>query len=296
MKKLKISYKTRYGICYNNKIEDFISSDSYSKYFNKINLILTSPPFPLKRKKKYGNFTGNEYVKWLNEIISALTDLLTPDGSLVIEIGNAWQPKLPVMSTLPLRSLLKILESNKLYLCQTFIWYNTAKLPSPAQWVNVERIRVKDSFTNIWWMSKNPNPKANNRNVLNEYSDSMKKLLRTKQYNDGWRPSEHVIGEKSFLVDNSGSIPSNVIVGANTQSSSKYLNYCKANNIELHPARMPEFIPDFFIKLLTDFGDTVMDPFSGSNITGYSAESLQRKWISVEDNLNYVSGSKGRFK
>jgi site-specific DNA-methyltransferase (cytosine-N4-specific) len=296
MVKPKISYRTKLGFCINDKIENFITSNMFSKYENNISLIFTSPPFPLKRKKKYGNYSGAEYVDWLTDISVKLEKLLTPTGSLVIELGNAWEPKYPIMSLLPLKTLLSILEKNNLYLCQSFIWYNSAKLPTPAQWVNVERIRVKDSYTNIWWMSKTPKPKANNKNVLNEYSDSMKKLLVNHKYNSGWRPSEHIIGEKSFFKNNSGSIPSNVLIGANTQSSSKYLSYCKENKLELHPARMPEFIPEFFIKFLTNQEDIVLDPFAGSNVTGYTAEKLQRKWISVEANINYVKGSKGRFK
>ncbi len=181
-------------------------------------------------------------------------------------------------------------------MCQQFIWYNTAKLPSPAQWVNVERIRVKDSFTHIWWMSKSEYPKADNRNVLNEYSLSMQKLLKTKKYNSGIRPSEHNIGKKTFLTDNKGAIPSNVLVSSNTQSYSKYLDYCRENNLELHPARMPIDIPNFFIKFLTDVGDVVFDPFGGSNTTGEAAETLGRKWIAIELNENYILGSKGRFK
>ncbi|MDQ6755307.1 MAG: site-specific DNA-methyltransferase, partial [Bacteroidota bacterium] len=165
----------------------------------------------------------------------------------------------------------------------------------PAQWVNVERIRVKDSFTHIWWMSKNPKPKANNRNVLVEYSDSMKKLLKNQKYNSGLRPSEHNIGEKSFLKNNNGAIASNVLVSSNTQSANGYLNYCKKHQIELHPARMPIDIPIFFIKMLTDENDFILDPFGGSNTTGEAAESLSRNWLSVEYDKNYVLGSKGRF-
>ena len=74
-------------------------------------------------------------------------------------MGNSWEPGEPVMSTLALRSLLEFQSKNGLHLCQEFIWQNPAKLPSPAQWVNIERIRVKDSFTKLWWMSPNVKPK-----------------------------------------------------------------------------------------------------------------------------------------
>jgi len=295
MNNIKLAYKTEFGKCYNGKIEEALKSMVLIGKKNKVNLIFTSPPFPLSRKKKYGNLNGEAYTNWLANICRSLSKLLTADGSLVIEIGNAWEPSMPVMSSLPLKTLLAILEKSKLYLCQQFIWYNSAKLPTPAQWVNVERIRVKDSFTIIWWMSKTTKPKADNSKILVEYSSSMKKLLKTKEYNSGKRPSEHVIGKKSFLKDNGGAIPSNVLIGANTESSSKYITYCKKNNIEIHPARMPKFIPEFFIKFLTDPGELIIDPFSGSNTTGEVAEKLKRNWLSIEANSLYIDGSKGRF-
>ncbi len=291
----KIQYKTTLGKCFHGNVEEILKDKSFQKYKGKINLIFTSPPFPLNRKKKYANLNGIKYVKWLTNITTALKDYLTDDGSLVIEIGNSWEENEPIMSTLPLETLLAIKKKAGFKLCQQFVWFNTAKLPSPAQWVNIERTRVKDSFTNIWWLSKTSSPKANNKNVLEEYSKSMKMLLKTKKYNSGLRPSEHNIGQKSFLKNNGGAIPSNVLIAANTVSNSNYLNGCKENGITPHPARMPNFLAEFFIRFLTDKNDLILDPFAGSNTTGEVSESLNRKWIAIEIDKNYIIGSKGRF-
>ena len=221
-KKIKCVYNTNYGRCFSAKIEDFISSQYFNDYKGKISLIFTSPPFPLNRKKKYGNLSGKDYVDWLTSITTELKKLLKRNGSLVIELGNSWEPGLPVMSTLSLKTLIAVQESGSYYVCQNFVWYNKAKLPTPAQWVNIKRIRVKDSFTNIWWLAKTSNPKANNKNVLVPYSEAMKDLLKNGKYNSGIRPSEHNIGAKTFLKNNSGAIPSNVLIGANTHSTQLY--------------------------------------------------------------------------
>jgi DNA modification methylase len=292
---MKIGYKTPFGTCYNGSIEDFLQSKKATEFRGKINLIFTSPPFPLNRKKKYGNLQGKEYIEWLTRICNSLSECLAENGSLVIEVGNSWDAGNPTMSTLSLEALISIKQNAGLHLCQQFIWYNIAKLPSPIQWVNIERIRVKDSFTHIWWFSKSAKPKANNANILTEYSESMKRLLRRGKYNSGKRPSEHDIGKTSFLTENKGAIPSNVLVSSNTESSHSYFSYCKEKSIELHPARMPKEIPTFFIKFLTDKDDMVLDPFSGSNTTGEAAETLKRKWICIEINEEYIKGSKGRF-
>lgn len=287
-------YSTNLGSMYQMALEDFLDFET-DNLRGKVNLILTSPPFPLNRKKKYGNLNGEAYINWLTEISKRLTSLLTDDGSIVIEIGNSWESGFPVFSTLPIEALLEFKKASNLYLCQEFIVFNPSRLPSPIEWVNKKRIRVKDSFTRVWWLSKTPFPKANNKNVLVEYSSSMKKLLKVKKYNSGKRPSEHVIGEKSFFTNNNGAIAPNVLTLSNTNSNDKYIKYCKKHSLLLHPARMPRELPDFFIKFLTNEGDLVLDPFAGSNTTGEIAQLLSRKWLSVEVNEVYVEGSKGRF-
>lgn len=291
-----IVYTTTLGTFYNGLAEDIINSPQFLELHDKVDLIFTSPPFPLNRKKKYGNIQGEAYITWLANFGSLFNNILKPNGSIVIEIGNSWESGSPTMSTLPLRSLLEFQTRGAFKLCQQFIYYNPARLPSPAQWVNVKRIRVKDSFTNIWWLSPSSNPKADNRNILIEYSDSMKLLLKRQKYNPGKRPSEHNIGKTSFLTNNNGAIPSNVITLANNHANTAYLKYCKEKDLQPHPARMPTGLPEFFIKFLTNEGDLVLDPFAGSNTTGSEAEKLGRRWISIEPNKDYVMGSIGRFQ
>lgn len=292
---VNVAYATSWGLMLHGKSDEFLSDGSLSHFEGKVNLIFTSPPFPLNRKKRYGNETGESYIRWLCKFGPLFKKMLTPDGSIVIEMGNSWEPGMPVMSTLALRALLDFQSKNDLHLCQEFIWQNPAKLPSPAQWVNVERIRVKDSFTKLWWMSPNKKPKASNQRVLQAYSQSMKELLKKGSYNAGMRPSQHNIGETSFLKNNGGSIPSNVLTYANTQNLDAYQTYCRDNDLQLHPARMPIDLAKFFINFLTEPDDIVLDPFGGSNTTGAAAEELERFWISIEASNDYIKGSRGRF-
>lgn len=300
-------YRTQFGKMFQSRIEDALENEALLDVKGKINLIVTSPPFPLVRKKKYGNETGEAYLQWLEALASPLADLLTDDGSIVIEIGNAWEPGVPVMSTLPLEALLAFKRSAKLHLCQHVICHNPARLPSPAAWVNIKRSRLKDSFTHVWWLSKSPEPKADNRRVLNPYSKDMLKLLKSQKYNAGSRPSGHVISESGFLKDHGGAIspnvlslsdeegPESLLKFSGTMWDAKYREYCKQKGISAHPARMQPSLSAFFIQFLTDQGDLVFDPFAGSNTTGSVAESLGRKWIGVEASMEYAVGSIGRF-
>jgi site-specific DNA-methyltransferase (cytosine-N4-specific) len=282
----------------------------------KVNLILTSPPFPLNNKKKYGNEKGEEYLKWFVEMAPIFSDLLTEDGSLVIEIGNSWEPERPVQSLLHLECLMGLVKhpDANLRLIQEFICYNPSKLPSPAQWVTVNRLRTVDSYTHIWWIAKSDFPKADNSKVLRPYSKSMLSLLKRQKYNSGKRPSEHNISEKGFLKDNGGSIshnffemepvdenrnvrlPHSVLSFSNTNSNDYFLTKCREKDITPHPARMSGGLVNFFIQFLTDQDDIVLDPFGGSNTTGYCAEKLKRKWLSFELDDGYIKQAILRMK
>jgi site-specific DNA-methyltransferase (cytosine-N4-specific) len=293
--KTVMGYQTQYGQMIQGSAEQVLTSEATNLYMGKVQLVFTSPPFPLNRKKKYGNEQGDAYVTWLASFAHTFREFLTDDGSIVMELGNAWEQGRPVMSTLALRAFLEFLNKGGLHLCQQFICYNPPRLPTPAQWVNIERVRVKDAYTHVWWMAPSDRPKADNRRVLKPYSAAMQKLLAAQDYNTGKRPSEHKIGAKSFLSDNGGAIPSNVLEFANTSASDPYQEYCRKQGLPLHPARMPLGLAEFFIKFLTEPGDLVMDPFAGSNTTGAAAERLDRRWLAIEPQEDYILGSVGRF-
>lgn len=258
-----------------------------------VQAIVTSPPFALKRKKAYGNPPQDEYIEWFLGFAKEFRRVLREDGSLVIEIGGSWTPGQPTRSIYEFELLVALVKQAEFHLAEEFFWFNRAKLPGPAQWVTIERIRVKDAVNPIWWLGKSERPKADNRRVLKPYGKDQKRLFQ-KGYNDGKRPSGHVIGPR-FSVDNGGAIPPNVIEVANTRSFDDYQEYCRDHGHTIHPARFPKEIPEFFIKFLTEPKDLVLDPFGGSNMTGAVAEELGRKWLTFEQDGRYLSGSVGRF-
>jgi DNA modification methylase len=259
-----------------------------------VDLIMTSPPFGLVRKKDYGNEDADRYVAWFEKFASAFSRVLKPAGSLVIDIGGAWKKGQPTRSLYHYELLIMLCRKYGFHLAQEFFWWNPAKLPTPAEWVTVRRVRVKDAVNYIYWLSKSPYPKANNRRVLQPYSNSMLHLLE-KGYKPKRRPSGHDISDK-FQRDNGGAIPPNLIASANTGSNSAYQRYCRENELPEHPARFPGEVPGFFLRMLTNRGDLVLDPFAGSCVTGAVAEAMGRRWICIEETLNYVQGAMGRFQ
>jgi DNA modification methylase len=258
-----------------------------------VDLILTSPPFGLVRKKAYGNEDADQYVEWFKPFAAGMRRVLKKQGSLVIDIGSAWKSGMPTKSLYHFELLMTLCRDYGFHLCQEHYWWNPAKLPTPAEWVNIRRIRVKDAINCIWWLSRTPWPKASNRRILAPYSESMRSLLKNG-YTPKLRPSGHDISAK-FGRDNGGAVPPNLLALANTESNGAYQEYCKANALPVHPARFPAGIPEYFIRMLTDEGDLVVDPFAGSCVTGEVAESLKRKWICCELVEDYLKGARARF-
>lgn len=258
-----------------------------------VDLIITSPPFGLVRKKEYGNADASNYVNWFKPFGEAFKRALKSTGSLVIDIGGAWIHGQPTRSLYHYELLIMLCRDLGFHLAQDFFWWNPSKLPSPAEWVTVRRVRVKDAVNCVWWLSPTPWPKACNRRVLLPYSDSMRTLLRNG-YRPKLRPSGHDISEK-FLTNNGAAIPPNLIALPNTESNSYYLRYCKEHDIRPHPARFPIELPKLFIRMLTDQNDFVLDPFAGSCVTGEAAEQLDRRWMCVELVEDYLRGARARF-
>lgn len=261
-----------------------------------VDLIVTSPPFALLRKKTYGNEEQDQYVSWLLEFGERALPALKETGSFVLDLGGAYQRGRPIRSLYNYRVLIGFCDTLDYHLAEEFFWHNPAKLPSPIEWVNKRKIRAKDSVNTVWWFSKGDYPKADVRKVLVPYSDRMKKLLEDPErfYSAKERPSGHQVSMR-FGNDRGGAIPSNLLQIPNTDSSSQYLRVCKALGRERHPARFPADLPAFFVKFLTDPGDLVVDIFSGSNMTGWVAEGLGRRWISIDERRDYAALSAIRF-
>jgi DNA modification methylase len=285
-------YRTRYGfqLCGDSR-EILLTLPEES-----VDLIVTSPPFALLRQKSYGNENQEDYLEWISAFGRAALPALKSTGSFVLDLGGAYERGKPVRSLYNFRVLLDFCDKLGYRLAEEFFWYNPAKLPSPIEWVNKRKVRVKDAVNTVWWFSKTDNPKADVTRVLVPYSDRMKTLLKNpaKFYKAKERPSGHDIS-KGFGKENAGAIPSNLLQIPNTDSNSHYLRCCKALGREGHPARFPSELPRFFIELLTEPGDLVVDIFSGSNTTGYVAEQLERQWLGIEIDREYAALSGLRF-
>lgn len=282
------AYQTEWGAMYEGDSARLLAALPDAS----VDLVLTSPPYALHFKKEYGNADKAAYVEWFRPFAQQIRRVLKASGSFVLNIGGSYNAGAPTRSLYHFHVLLMLCEEIGFHLAQECFWYNPAKLPSPAEWVNVRRVRIKDSVEYVWWLSKESMPKADNRNVLAEYSPDMKRLL-LRGYRAKERPSGHRITNK--FQDRGGSIPSNMLERGNNESNSLYIRLCEDRGLKPHPARYPAALPEFFIKFLTDAGDVVVDPFAGSNTTGAVAEALHRRWLGFELEPRYIETSCLRF-
>jgi DNA modification methylase len=269
-----------------------------------VNLVFTSPPYALHFKKAYGNESQGDYLEWFLDFAREINRVLKDDGSFVLNIGGTWQKGQPTRSIYHYKLVVAMVEDVGFHLAQECFWYNPAKMPVPAEWVTVRRIRIKDAVEYVWWFSKTPWPKANNRNVLRPYSKDMLRLAQ-RGVKTTVRPSGHNITESWDKLHSGGSIPPNVIDDetptemlkmGNNASNDGYTKKCKEAEIKIHPARFPAQLPEFFVKLLTDEGDLVVDPFGGSMTTGSVCEALNRRWIGIDNVQEYLDGARFRFE
>lgn len=299
LKKAEPFYVTGFGAAYLGDSRDLLAKLPDSS----VNLIFTSPPYALHFKKAYGNVSKADYVEWFLTFAKEIHRVLADDGSFVLNIGGSYNPKTPTRSLYHFKLLIALVEEIGFHLAQECFWHNPAKLPMPAEWVTVRRVRIKDSVEYVWWFSKTPFPKADNRKVLRPYSADMIRLAKNG-VRATVRPSGHNIKASFDKIANGGSIPSNVVedrvandmlVLGNNSANDTYTMRCKEAGIKIHPARFPASLPEFFVKMLTDEEDVVLDPFAGSNTAGSVAERLGRRWLAMELVEEYLEASKFRF-
>lgn len=260
-----------------------------------VDLLFTSPPYPILRGKAYGTWDTQSWLSWMCELGGDWKRLLKPTGSLMVNLGTVWQPGHPVADPYIERFILRMIDEHGYRLADRLYWHNPAKMATPMPWVAIRRVRVKQSIEPVIWLAKGNHPKADNRRVLKPYADRTRSRYLGAEQAPQRRPSGYEIGAASFSRDNGGAIPFSLIQAANSSSNDSYRRTCRQAGLPIHPATFPDAVPDFAIRLTTEPGDLVYDPFLGSGTTAAVAERLGRRWIGSERSLVYLSGAALRF-
>lgn len=283
-----VAYSTLLGVAIWSK-----NRNVFDSLEEPIHLCVTSPPYPLKNARNYGNVAEAQWVDFITETLEPIVKNLVEGGSIVLNISNdIFESKRPSRSLYVERMVIALNERLGLSLMDRWPWINLSKPPGPTYWACVKRQQLCSGWEPVFWFTNNPvQVRSNNRRVLVPHTEKHRKLIarggeeRNVVYADG----AYEIKTGSFGNETPGSIPKNVIQRGHRCSDTQALRVAaKALGLGPHPAMFPTAIPEFAIKFLTDENDLVVDPFSGSNKTGLAAERNNRRWIGCDNVLEYV--------
>jgi site-specific DNA-methyltransferase (cytosine-N4-specific) len=285
-------YTTSLGSFLWGHAEDVISSLDRGS----VNLVFTSPPYPLLRKKEYGNLNGEAYLNWLEDILGLHLEALAPHASLLVNLGEAYEQRgSPALSTYREELTIRARKNLGLSLFGKYYWHNPSKPPA-GHWVTHAKCRPKNDAEEILWFAKTgESPRFYGENALRPYGATMRKLLERGGDSRAKRPSGHGDSKNGFSVDRGGSWPGQVISLPNAASNGPYFSFCRDHGLPPHPARFPEKLAHLMVSTHSQKGDLLFDPFGGSGTMAEMAEALERRWVVGERDLNYSISSIGRF-
>lgn len=291
-----VGFSTELGIAILGTCESvFASIDA------PVTLVITSPPYPLASARKYGNPPESMYVDWICKTLAPVVKTLVPGGSLCLNVSNdIFLQGSPARSLYRERLVLALHDRLGLHKMDELIWQNPSKPPGPFQYASKARTQLNVAWEPVYWLTNDPHKvKSNNRRVLQTHTDKHLALIaqggeqREKQFSDG----AYLLKKGSYGAPTDGRIPRNVLtIGHRCASQSQYKESARAQGLPAHGAPMPLKLAAFLVEFLSEPGDLVADPFSGSFTTALAAERLGRRWLGAECMVEYVLGAANRFQ
>lgn len=277
-----------------------LCDDVFTALDAPITLCITSPPYPLRQARAYGNPSMHQYIDFIVDSLRPIARNLERGGSICLNIGHdLFEDKSPARSLYQERLILALADELGLSLMDKIQWVNPSKPPGPTHWACKTRQQLCGTYEPVVWFTNDPLMcKADNRRVLIEHTEKHKKLIasggerRARMSCDG----AHRVREGSFGNQTEGRIPRNVLnISHSCRSQRLYKQRARELGLPPHSAPYPLALATFLIRFLTEPGDLVVDPFGGSLTTGLAAESLERNWVLTEAMWEYLRGGGERF-
>lgn len=232
---------------------------------NSIDLIFTSPPYADSRKRTYGGVSPDDYVEWFLPISKELLRVLKTDGTFILNIKEKVVDG--ERHTYVIELILAMRQQGWLW-TEEFLWHK--KNCYPGKWPN----RFRDAWERLLQFNKLRKFKMYQEAVMVPMGDWADRRLKSLSETDKRRDDSKVgsgFGKKvANWIGREKVFPTNVLHLA-TETRNKN-----------HSAVFPDVLPEWFIKLFTQEGDWVLDPFMGSGTTNRVAERMSRNTVGIE--------------
>lgn len=246
---------------------------------NSVDLIVTSPPYADQRKNTYGGIHPDKYVEWFLPISEELLRVLKPTGTFIFNIKEKVVDG--ERSTYVMELILEMRKQGWLW-TEEFIWHK--KNCYPGKWPN----RFRDAWERLLQFNKTRKFHMYQEEVMVSMGDWAKSRLKNLSDTDKIRDNSKVgsgFGKNiSNWLERDKAYPTNVLHLATE---------CGNKN---HSAAFPEELPEWFMRLFTREGDTVLDPFMGSGTTLRVANRMCRSSIGIDVVPEYCKMVRNQLK
>ncbi|MCL5877044.1 MAG: site-specific DNA-methyltransferase [Candidatus Bathyarchaeota archaeon] len=246
-----------------------------SQYFS---LIVTSPPYADRRKKTYGGIHPDKFVEWFLPKSKEFFRVLKDDGTFILNIKE--RVSNGERHTFVLNLILEMRKQGWLW-TEEFVWHK--KNCYPGKWPN----RFRDAWEPIFQFNKKKEFNMFQEEVMTPVGDWSKRRLKNLSSTDFTRDESKTQSGFGKKIVN--------WVGRNEVYPTNVLYMATECSYKAHSATFPIDLPTWFIKLFTQKGDAVLDPFGGSGTTALAAKNLDRHFIAIDINKTYCQDARERL-
>ncbi|MCC7162808.1 MAG: site-specific DNA-methyltransferase [Anaerolineae bacterium] len=243
-----------------------------------VDLVFTSPPYADQRQKTYGGVHPNDYVEWFLPKADQFFRVLKPTGTFILNIKEKVVDG--ERHTYVMELILEMRKRGWLW-TEEFIWHK--KNSYPGKWPN----RFRDNWERLLQFNKQKQFRMFQEEVMVPVGDWSKTRLSNLSETDKTRDESRVGSGFGKNVSN--------WVGRNLVYPTNVLHLATESSNQNHSATFPRALPNWFIRLFTQRGDLVLDPFVGSGTTALAAIELGRHYTGIDISKQYVELARERI-